>query len=597
MTLKSCHPARFLPPRRRRITSAVSVAACVGLATAGLFAFSAGAQAASSNLVQNPGFETGTLSPWSCTSNNGSVVTSPVHSGSYALLATPSNSDDAQCSQTVSVQPSSSYTLSAWIEGSYVYLGDTGTGTSDTSTWTTSSTWTQLSTSFSTGASTTSVTIWLHGWYGEGNYSADDVSLTGPGGSAPPTSSPSATTASPTSAPTTTSPASPTANPTTSAPGGCTAAPWSSTAVYTGGAVVSYDGQQWTAKWWTQGDIPGDNGQDVWTDDGACGPGTGTASPTATPTTPPTTSSPTSSPTGPNTGKHVLTGYWQDFTNGATVQRLTDVNSEYDIIAVAFADSDSTPGQITFSIDSGLSTALGGYTAAQFEADIATEHSEGKKVVLSVGGQDGTVSVSDSTSAANFASSAYSILKQYGFDGIDIDLENGVNPTYMAQALNSLASMYGPGFILTMAPQTVDVQSTGDDYFQLALDTKSILTIMNTQYYNSGSMNGCDGNVYSEGTENFLVALACIQLEGGLNPSQVGLGVPASTSAAGSGYVAPSVVNNALDCLASGQNCGSFVPSQKWPGIGGVMTWSTNWDASNGNQIADVIGPYLHAMP
>jgi chitinase len=293
----------------------------------------------------------------------------------------------------------------------------------------------------------------------------------------------------------------------------------------------------------------------------------------------------------------VLTGYWQDFTNNATVQRLTDVNPAYDIIAVAFADSDSTPGEITFSIDSGLSSALGGYTAAQFQQDIATEHADGKKVILSVGGQDGTVSVTDSASASNFATSAYAILKQYGFDGIDIDLENGVNPTYMSQALHSLASMYGSGFILTMAPQTTDVQSTSDDYFALALDTNDILTIMNTQYYNSGSMNGCDGNVYSEGTENFLVALACIQLEGGLNPSQVGLGVPASTSAAGSGYVDPSVVDDALDCLASGTNCGSFNPGQTWPAIGGAMTWSTNWDASNGNQIANTVGAHLHAMP
>jgi chitinase len=43
-----------------------------------------------------------------------------------------------------------------------------------------------------------------------------------------------------------------------------------STTAYTGGAIVSYNGHQWTAKWWTQGDIPGNNGQGVWTDDGAC---------------------------------------------------------------------------------------------------------------------------------------------------------------------------------------------------------------------------------------------------------------------------------------------------------------------------------------
>ena len=49
------------------------------------------------------------------------------------------------------------------------------------------------------------------------------------------------------------------------------AAAWNSSVAYTGGEQVSYNGDNWTAKWWTQGDIPGDNGQDVWTDNGACG--------------------------------------------------------------------------------------------------------------------------------------------------------------------------------------------------------------------------------------------------------------------------------------------------------------------------------------
>ena len=90
-----------------------------------------------------------------------------------------------------------------------------------------------------------------------------------------------------------------------------------------------------------------------------------------------------------------------------------------------------------------------------------------------------------------------------------------------------------------MAPQTIDMQSPSNEYFKTALNIKDILTVVNMQYYNSGSMNGCDGKVYSQGTVDFLTALACIQLQGGLDPSQVGLGVPASTSGAGSGYVVP----------------------------------------------------------
>lgn len=206
------------------------------------------------------------------------------------------------------------------------------------------------------------------------------------------------------------------------------------------------------------------------------------------------------------------------------------------------------------------------------------------------------MSINDPTSAANFANSVYSLMQTYGFDGVDIDLENGLNATYMTQALRSLASKAGSSLIITMAPQTIDMQSTSNAYFQTALNIKDILTVVNMQYYNSGSMLGCDGKVYSQGSVDFLTALACIQLQGGLAPSQVGLGLPASTSGAGSGYVSPTVVNNALDCLAKGTNCGSFKPSKTYPDLRGAMTWSTNWDAAAGNAWSNSVGAHVHAL-
>jgi len=57
---------------------------------------------------------------------------------------------------------------------------------------------------------------------------------------------------------------------TTPPPGQCATAAWSASVAYNGGAVVSYGGHRWTAKWWTQGDIPGNNAQGVWTDNGVC---------------------------------------------------------------------------------------------------------------------------------------------------------------------------------------------------------------------------------------------------------------------------------------------------------------------------------------
>ncbi|OCH89471.1 hypothetical protein OBBRIDRAFT_664377 [Obba rivulosa] len=44
---------------------------------------------------------------------------------------------------------------------------------------------------------------------------------------------------------------------------------WSATATYVGGNEATYNGDLWTAKWWTNGDTPGGQAG-VWTDDGAC---------------------------------------------------------------------------------------------------------------------------------------------------------------------------------------------------------------------------------------------------------------------------------------------------------------------------------------
>ncbi|HET6212662.1 MAG TPA: glycosyl hydrolase family 18 protein, partial [Micromonosporaceae bacterium] len=198
-----------------------------------------------------------------------------------------------------------------------------------------------------------------------------------------------------------------------------------------------------------------------------------------------------------------------------------------------------------------------------------------------------------------FANAVFGLMQDFGFDGVDIDLENGVNPTFMAQGLRALRQKAGTSLIITMAPQTIDMQSTGGSYFQLALNIKDILTVVHTQYYNSGSMLGCDNMfAYAQGNINFLTALACIQLENGLRPDQVALGLPAGPGAANAGgIVDPSIVNNALNCLARGTNCGTFHPPHTYPGIRGAMTWSINWDVTNGGNFARTVRPFLSTLP
>ena len=50
--------------------------------------------------------------------------------------------------------------------------------------------------------------------------------------------------------------------------GTCDAPAWSATSVYTGGQAVSYEGDEYTAKWWTQGEKPGSAA--VWGEAAAC---------------------------------------------------------------------------------------------------------------------------------------------------------------------------------------------------------------------------------------------------------------------------------------------------------------------------------------
>ncbi|MGW0535281.1 chitinase [Streptomyces sp. NPDC003032] len=577
-----------IPGVRRRIGAAIAVGAASALAVTALAAPAQSAQSAQSsdvkaadakadvNVVKNAGFESD-LSNWTCAANSGTTVTSPVHGGTRALKATPSGQGTAECSQIVSVKPNSTYKLSSWVQGSYAYLGARGTGTTDVSTWTPgNSSWQQLSTSFTTGANTTSVTVYTHGWYGQSAYYVDDVSVLGPdgGGGTDPVEIPAV-------------PAGLAAGTTTSTSVDLSWTPVSTATGYT----VYRDGTKVASSVGASTTVTGLAPDTAYSFQVSA---TNAAGESAKSTA---VSARTAKGNGGGDGgtvpKHALTGYWQNFNNGATVQKLRDVSSQYDIIAVSFADATTTQGQIAFNLD----PAVGYSSAADFKADIAAKHAAGKSVILSVGGEKGTISVNSDASATAFANSAYALMREYGFDGVDIDLENGLNPTYMTKALRQLSAKAGSKLVLTMAPQTIDMQSTSGGYFQTALNVKDILTVVNMQYYNSGSMLGCDGKVYSQGSVDFLTALACIQLEGGLDPSQVGLGVPASTRAAGSGYVAPSVVNNALDCLARGTGCGSFKPSKTYPALRGAMTWSTNWDATAGSSWSNSVGPKVHSLP
>ncbi|MFF9349135.1 glycosyl hydrolase family 18 protein [Streptomyces sp. NPDC014734] len=128
----------------------------------------------STGSLVNGDFESGALNPWTC-QPGGAVVSTPVHGGSHALAVAATTSQTGECAQALTLAPNTKYTLSGWVQGSYGYLGVRGDASADT--WGSSSGYTKQSVTFTTG-STGAVTVYLHGWYGQGTVYADDLSVT-----------------------------------------------------------------------------------------------------------------------------------------------------------------------------------------------------------------------------------------------------------------------------------------------------------------------------------------------------------------------------------------------------------------------------------
>jgi chitinase len=589
-------------------------------AVAGAAVLVATTSAFAANLLANPGFEAGTLAGWSCSGNTGSVVGSPVHSGSEALAGGATSSDNAKCTQTVSVKPNTAYTVSAWVQGSYVYLGVTG----GSSTWATSASYTRLTVSFTTGAAQASAEVYLHGWYGTGTYYADDVSFDGPGDPTPPPS--------PTGSPTAGVPAAP-GNPATgTVTNSSIALSWgASTGTVTGYRVYEGTAVRATVTG-TSATISGLAACTTHTYTVAAYNSAGESARSAP------ASATTTGCTNPGLPKHALIGYLHaSFANGSGYVRMADVPAAWDIINLAFGEPTSvTSGDIRFN-RCPASECAGLESDAEFAAAIRAKQAQGKKVLISIGGQNGQVQLTSTGARDAFVNSVSAIIDRWGLDGLDIDFEGHSlylnagdkdfrNPTTpvvvnLIAALKTLKARYGSKFVLSMAPETFFVQlgyqfyggtTAGDNragsYLPVIHAMRNDLTVLHVQGYNSGPIMGLDNAWHTMGGADFHIAMTDMLKAGfpvantgqafpGLREDQIAFGLPAAVSA-GNGYTSPADVHRALDCLAKGQNCGGYtLRGGASPGLRGLMTWSINWDRYYNWEFQASHEPYLNALP
>jgi len=286
--------------------------------------------------------------------------------------------------------------------------------------------------------------------------------------------------------------------------------------------------------------------------------------------------------------KHILTGYWENWDSPDQL-RLHEIPLGFNVVIIGFSDNLGS-GNIGFTIQQSS------YSIDQFKNDVKLLNSRGQAVILSIGGASIPWTLSSATEADNFAKSAFSIMTEWGFDGIDIDIENEFNPSYLITALKKL-SLLKPGYRLFMAPGTHNVQENSSAvYLKMIKELKDIITVVNTQYYNSFPQYGFDGKIYTQGTIDFFTALADILIAGSyLDASQVGLGVVLTPSEIGdTGQLSsPQIAIDAFTCLKQGKNCGSYKPRGKYENIRGLMTWDINWDKRKSfrfvNAVKDVL--------
>ncbi|MFI1192805.1 chitinase [Micromonospora sp. NPDC020750] len=362
---------------------------------------------------------------------------------------------------------------------------------------------------------------------------------------------------------------------------------------------------------------------------------------TPPPTTPPPTTPPPTTPPVGGLPKHALIGYLHaSFGNGAGYLRMADVPADWDVINLAFGEPTSvTSGDIRFQLCP-VTECPGVETEAEFTAAIRAKQQQGKKVLLSIGGQNGQVQLTTTAARDTFVRSVSAIIDRYGLNGLDIDFEGHSlylntgdtdfrNPTTpvvvnLISAIRTLKQRYGAGFVLTMAPETFFVQLGyqfygsgpwgGQDpragsYLPVIHALRDILTVLHVQDYNSGPIVGLDNQYHTMGSADFHIAMTDMLLTGfpvagnanavfpALREDQVAFGAPSSTSA-GNGYLAPAGVQQAVTCLVKGQNCGGYAPrSGTNPAFRGLMTWSINWDRYYSWEFRLSHGPFLKALP
>jgi len=281
-------------------------------------------------------------------------------------------------------------------------------------------------------------------------------------------------------------------------------------------------------------------------------------------------------------GKRILMGFWHNWPpeRGAGYQfgmagvlALQDVPEEYNVVAVAFMKGRGIPTFVPAE-----------YSAQEFRRQVGVLNKRGCAVLLSLGGADGEVEL-ESGSEDPLANEIIRLCELYGFDGLDIDLEQGAidkasNQIVIPAALIRVRKHYealGKHFIISMAPEFPYLRTAGK-YLPYLTALDGYYDFIAPQFYNQGGdgVAGPDGWLGQNDDarkEDFLYHLTLALVTGEndytyIPANKFAIGLPTNNDAAATGWaIDPQAVYNAFARL---ETAGHFIK--------GLMTWSVHWD-------------------
>jgi chitinase len=179
-------------------------------------------------------------------------------------------------------------------------------------------------------------------------------------------------------------------------------------------------------------------------------------------------------------------GYWVYWGSPA---RLRDINPNYDLIylfhAVPEGGSPGTTGAVVWNTPNNSRGA-----ATYFKTDLQYVRStQGKKVLLTVGGAGASMSFPTRTKSQNFVNSIVSLYNQFGgFDGLDwntFEADQAPDTAEMIWISKELKRLY-PGFLITAPPAPWNQR---DKNFCKDMLTAGALDYCAPQYYDGPGLN------------------------------------------------------------------------------------------------------------